>query len=118
MNDEQKRLDLDNQVERLVRTMMDSQFEIKHKDDDGAFVLTNGELRVGIFPPDYPHSIWKNHVLAEHEDNFDKWSKHFYKCDIPSDATEELVLMNDLRHIQNEENKKIGTRFGLLTRSF
>ena len=81
-------------------------------------IFTNGSIRVGIFNNNYPHLTWKNHILAEHEENFDKWSKHFYNAPMPNSIAELKLILSDLKHIDDLHNRVIGNKFGTLIRSF
>ena len=91
-------------------------YEVKNIGDEGETILTNGSLRVGIFPQSFPHKLWCGHILVEHEANFDKWSKHFYRCNIPGDL-EIDILIADLKYIDNDQNRIAGDRFSTLVRT-
>jgi len=103
-------------MEKILKALADVGYEVKAIGDEGETVLTNGTIRVGIFPQSYPHKLWRGHVLAEHEANFDKWSKHFYRCTIPGDL-EIDILISDLEYVDNERNQIAGDKFGTLTRT-
>lgn len=86
--------------------------------EDGCYIMNIGGLRVGVFSHCWPNDYQKQHVIAEHEDNFDKWSKSFYWCDLPENQDQFDALLRDLEHIDNEEDRRIGNDFGLLKRTF
>ncbi len=102
----------------LVRSFIDNGFFEEYSGSDGEIILSNGSIRVGIFPISFPHTQWRGHILAEHEDNFDKWSSYFYKAPIPSSTIELEAILEDLKNIDNYNNKKLGDVFGTLVRSF
>lgn len=86
--------------------------------NDIMFTIETENLIIGIFGYDYPNTGYCGKILAEHKDNFDKWSKAFYSASFPSDAEELEIILDDLKYISNEKNKKSGNNFGRLVRSF
>lgn len=103
-------------VDLLVITLGEKGFKDKHVGADGETILSDGKVRVGIFPHDFPHDFWKGHVLAEQESNFDKWSKHFYKCDLPTEKEHLPLIIKDLEYIASSLNTKASNEYGTLVR--
>lgn len=104
-------------VDALVRRITATGFTVKDKTDN-SIILTNGILRVGVFSEDFPRPEWKGKVLADHEVNFDKWSKCFYSCTFPGVDGEYDILIADLKHIKDDNNQQSSNCSGHLFRSF
>lgn len=81
-------------------------FKIKNVGD--YFYLKTEDLEIGIFDQDYPNNSYCGCIVAEHIDNFDKRYKSFYKASFPKNEEEFKLLLEDLKYISNEANKKSG----------
>jgi len=103
-------------VDLLVITLKEFGFNETHRGEEGDIILSDGKVRVGIFPVDFPHPDWCNRILADQEVNFDKWSKHFYRSDYPEDALSVDLIIADIKYLVTEINIKASNRFGHLFR--
>ena len=108
-------------MKKTIEVLIKNGYTIKYDgtvdpDDEGEVILTNGILRIGIFPGSYPHELWNDQILAEHDVNFDKWSKYAYMCDIPTAETMD-VLLADLEYISTERNVIAGDKYSTLVRT-
>jgi len=106
----------DKQFKQIIKALLNTGFYDQCNGRDGEVIFTNKDIRVGIFPHSFLNKGWAGHVLAEHEENFDKWSKHFYRCSLPSNKDQMKLLLSDLKYINNNANKKSGNEFGRLIR--
>ena len=106
----------DEYLKKLIGNLNRAGFE--YLDDEADFAcLSNGKLRIGIFSYDYPNSGYSGSIKAEHENNFDKWSKSYYSSNIPKDYGDVEIIMCDIVYIQSELNEAVGNNFGNLYRS-
>ena len=83
-----------------------------------AFQFKTDELYIGIFSLTYPNYGYCNTILAEHKENFDKWSKAYYSCYIPNNELEFKILFSDLKHISTNLQQQAGNKFSGLSRTF
>ena len=101
----------------ILDTILSLGFDVTNKGDEGDIVLSNGTLRVAIFPISYPHSYWRGKILAEHEDSFDKWSKHYYMVDIPELEDDINIVIEDLIYIDNKRHANSSNGYSTLRRT-
>ena len=93
---------------------------IKTVEDDMymAFYFDIFNLRVGVFDHEYPNEMRCGKILAEHNENFDKWSKSFYSATFPNEEYEMYIILADFKHISDGLNVRSGNSFGSLIREF
>jgi hypothetical protein len=104
--------------DEIFNKFKNKKYKIEKDKFNSAFYIETDGLMVGVFDFDYPNDNYRGKILAEHLDNFDKWSKAFYMSDFPNNKDELNIILNDLKHIADEKNKKSGNNFGHLVRTF
>ena len=107
-----------SEMREIVNYFKTKGFKITKDENENSYSTEDEHLRIGIFGYDYPNENYCGKILAEHKDNFDKWSKAFYSCSLPSSEEEIEILLSDLKYITTDENKEAGDCFGKLRRTF
>jgi hypothetical protein len=102
----------------LLSELSDKNFSLHPSSTDECIVVTNKVIRIALFSYDYPHNVWAGKLLAEHEVNFDKWSKHFYSVDLPQDAFEMNTILIDIEYISCKHNIVASDQYSKLVRTF
>lgn len=106
--------------EKVVEMFTNAGFKGKYYDHNapGCYQLEVGGLRVAVFAHDWCNTTQQGHVLADHNENFDKWSKAYYWCELPENQEQFDILLRDLQYIDNDADVKMSNDFGLLRRTF
>lgn len=108
-------------IDQIVILFKKHKFKVKDISagiDERAYYTDTDEIQIGIFDYTYPNTGYNGKILMEHKNNFDKWSKVFYRATFPSNEDEFNLILKDLKYISDKANEDSGNRFGSLERRF
>ncbi len=107
-------------INEIIKLFKNKKFKIKDISCEYglAYSTENESVIIGIFDHDYPNTNYRGKILAEHKNNFDKWSKSFYIANFPANKDEFKIILSDIKHISNSLNEASGAIFGHLIREF
>lgn len=91
-------------AEETIKFLNSIGYQGEYYKDSSIYVIETRDLRIGVFPKDYPNTRLCGRVVAEFKNCFDKWTNAYYIVDFPKGERAKKIMQQELVEICTREH--------------